>query len=260
MIATTLVAEVRRKICHEIDIEQEGDDRFIIFSPFMFDDGDHFVTILKRQDGRWWLTDEGHTLMHMDYEQTDFRSPSRWKVIENALANHQIQLSGSELRTPMDEPFQADRIFSFFQGIARITNVTAMTREMVSAAFMEDFRELMRETLPSGTYQFNYVDSAHDPQGMYPIDCRIDAAGKSWAVFGVGTDDKCNLTALTCKQHSEWDPAFQSVVIYRNIWEMAHRPAGRLTNVANKQFSSINDQDAIREFFHRQIQLSAGEA
>jgi hypothetical protein len=53
--------------------------------------------ILKRIDGRWFLTDEGHTLMHMEYSGVDFRSPTRWKVVEHALASHQVKHDAGEL-------------------------------------------------------------------------------------------------------------------------------------------------------------------
>lgn len=48
----------------DVRIESEGINRFRVFTPFMFDDGDHYAIILKLVENKWLLTDEGHTLMH----------------------------------------------------------------------------------------------------------------------------------------------------------------------------------------------------
>ena len=47
---SVLLAEFRQKVCDEIEIETEGVDRHIIYTPFMFDDGDHFVVLLRKED------------------------------------------------------------------------------------------------------------------------------------------------------------------------------------------------------------------
>ncbi len=60
--AAGLERELRRAI-EGVDIEREGADRYIVHVPFMFDDGDHPVIVLKKRGGRWLFTDEGHTLM-----------------------------------------------------------------------------------------------------------------------------------------------------------------------------------------------------
>lgn len=51
MNAPSFIKSFRQKICDEIDVETEGQDRYIIYVPFMFDDGDHFVVILRKGGG-----------------------------------------------------------------------------------------------------------------------------------------------------------------------------------------------------------------
>lgn len=38
----------KKKICEKIEIFPEGQERFKIFTPFMFADGDHLVSVLKK--------------------------------------------------------------------------------------------------------------------------------------------------------------------------------------------------------------------
>ena len=71
MNTAELQKEFKQKVCEEIDVEPEGLTRFVVHTPFMFDDGDHFVIIMKKSADRWILTDEGHTFMHMSYGEID---------------------------------------------------------------------------------------------------------------------------------------------------------------------------------------------
>lgn len=44
----------------------EGANRYRIFTPFQFRNGDHLGIVLKKIDGDWFLTDEGHTYQHLN--------------------------------------------------------------------------------------------------------------------------------------------------------------------------------------------------
>ncbi len=40
--------QFKQKISDKITLAPEGKERFRIFTPFMFEDGDHLVTLLKK--------------------------------------------------------------------------------------------------------------------------------------------------------------------------------------------------------------------
>ena len=44
--------KLRDKISNEISLREEGVNRFRIFNPYEFDDGDHFSIFLKKENGR----------------------------------------------------------------------------------------------------------------------------------------------------------------------------------------------------------------
>ena len=69
MSATTIGIDrdFREKVCAEIRVLDEGMDRYRVFTPFQFDDGDHLAIVLKRKASQWLLSDEGHTFMHLTY-------------------------------------------------------------------------------------------------------------------------------------------------------------------------------------------------
>ena len=76
-----------------IKLFPEGVNRYQIFTPFHFDDGDHFaISLQKGENGNWIITDEGHTYMHMSYHMdlSSLKSGTRNEIIESALEKHKV--------------------------------------------------------------------------------------------------------------------------------------------------------------------------
>ena len=76
------------KVSEMVRVIPDGKDRFRVFTPFMFDDGDHISIVLKKEQGGWVLSDEGHTYMHLTYdisEESKLFSGTRYQIILNAL-------------------------------------------------------------------------------------------------------------------------------------------------------------------------------
>ena len=68
MNIATVQDSFKTAVCDSVELFPEGVDRYRIFTPFHFDDGDHFVIALRKGNrGTWIITDEGHTYMHMSY-------------------------------------------------------------------------------------------------------------------------------------------------------------------------------------------------
>ena len=78
----------KKKVCEQIRLESEGINRFRVFTPFLFDDGDHLSIVLKKDQHEWILTDEGHTFMHLSYDidSKDLLKGTRQKLISDALS------------------------------------------------------------------------------------------------------------------------------------------------------------------------------
>jgi len=67
MVIENIERDFHKKVCSKLGLISEGINRFRIFTPFQFDDGDHLAIVLKRENGNWILSDEGHTYMHLTY-------------------------------------------------------------------------------------------------------------------------------------------------------------------------------------------------
>ena len=68
MSVKSIERDFKAKVSDRIRLMSEGVDRYQVFTPFVFDDGDHLVIVLKHQNSHWVLSDEGHTYMHLTYK------------------------------------------------------------------------------------------------------------------------------------------------------------------------------------------------
>jgi hypothetical protein len=56
----TIERDFKHKVCEELRVASEGINRYRVFTPFMFNDGDHLSIVLKRENQQWMLSDESY--------------------------------------------------------------------------------------------------------------------------------------------------------------------------------------------------------
>ena len=150
MAIETIKLDFYRKVLQKTRLLGEGIDRFRVFTPFLFEDGDHLVIVLKRQGARWLLSDEAHTYMHLTYDidEKDLHRGTRQKLISNALSTFGIEDHEGELVLEVPEGRYGDALYSFVQGLLKISDISFLSRERIESTYREDFR-LSRERTKS---------------------------------------------------------------------------------------------------------------
>lgn len=116
------------KVSEKIRIIPDGKDRFRVFTPFRFDDGDHISIVLKKDQGGWVLSDEGHTYMHLTYdvEQSKLFTGQRSQIISNALDTFNVEDRFGELIFKVQEARFGDALYSFAQALIRMGDVLCL--------------------------------------------------------------------------------------------------------------------------------------
>ncbi len=233
----SLEKEFRKKVCDEIEIISEGKDRFVIVTPFSFEDGDILNTILKKNGAGWYFTDEGHTFMHLSYDDLDFERGKRKEIIDSILKTHYLENDNGELKCPVEENYFGDAFYTFIQGLIKVTDIAFTRRERILSLFYEEFQGCLRDMFGDKCI-FDYKDPIKDPGGKYPVDCYVKNDIPLF-IFGLFNNDKCRDATITCLTYEKWGIPFTSIAIFENQEDINKRVLARFSDVIEKQYSTL---------------------
>lgn len=256
MSIETIEREFREKISAKVRLAAEGMERFRVFTPFLFEDGDHLAIVLKKEGMRWVLSDEAHTYMHLTYdiEERDLHSGTRQKTISNALSMFQIEDREGELLLEVQDGRYGDALYSFVQALLKIADVSYLSRERVRSTFMDDFRTLLNEAVPKERRVFDWNDPEHDPQGMYTVDCRINGMPRPLFVHALTGDSRTRDATIALLQFEKWGIPFRSLAIFEDQESISRKVLARFSDLCENQFSSIPpNHDRIAHFLRESI-------
>ena len=259
MVASKIEIDFKRKVCDNVRLAPEGLDRYRVFTPFMFNDGDHLAIVLKRDNESWVLSDEGHTYMHLTYDVSlrDLQQGVRAGIIANALAAFSVDDRQGELILDVSDDRYGDALFNFVQALLKITDITFLSRERVRSTFMEDFQEFIERHVPEQRRKFDWHDPQHDPDRKYVVDCQINSMGNPLLLYALPRDDKVRDATIGLLQFERWygQPP-RSVGIFEDQEQINRKVLARFSDVCDKQFSSLT---ANLERIQRYLEQSLGD-
>lgn len=244
MTIEAIEADFRRKIGDSVRLASEGLNRYRVFTPFLFEDGDHLAVVLKHEQSRWILSDEGHTYMHLTYDldEKDLQKGNRQKIINNALSVFSVEDREGELRLLVPDEQFGDGLFSFVQALLKISDVSYLSRERVKSTFLEDFRSFMEDQVPADRRSFDWHDPQHDLDRKYTVDCRINGMQKPLMVFALPNDDRVRDATISLLQFKRWEIPHRSLAIFEDQEQTNRKVLARFSDMCEKQFSSLNKE------------------
>ena len=101
----SIEAAFKDRVSSEVTLEQEGNNRYRVSTPFQFEDGDQLVILLKRISEEWILSDEAHTFMRLTYDidESDLGRGKRQEIISQALSVFEVEDRDGELLLPITD-------------------------------------------------------------------------------------------------------------------------------------------------------------
>ena len=259
MSVKAIIQNFRQKVCDQVRLEAEGVDRYHVFTPFLFEDGDHLVVILKQENGKWILSDEGHTFMHLTYdlEDKDLRSGGRQKIISNALAAFSVEDRNGELILSIDDDQYGDALYRYIQALLRISDVSYLSRDRVRTTFMEDVREFVKEQITGGTCPVRVARP--NPWSWRPVYRRLHDR-KS-----IRPDPHLCPAKQWPGKRGNHQPSYvrevgPEIPVHRHLWrprEINRKTLAKFSDVCEKQFSNFPGN---KDRFLKYVQESGGVA
>ena len=244
-----IVASFRETVGGRIDLKPEGVDRYVVSTPFVRDDGDCLEIVLRQDGDQWALVDEGCTFMRLshDIDKAALHRGTLQKIIAETLGMFGGEARDGKLVLPVPDHRFGDALFTFVQAIHRISHVLSL--EQVQSAFRRELRAFLADSVAGNRLTFDWRDDERDPEGIYSADCRIEYPRTPLFVFGLATDGATRDATVTLLRYEEWRRPFRSLVIFEDQTQIGRSVLARLTNVCDRQYSSLGgNREPIRRF------------
>jgi len=248
--------DFKEKVSEAVRLQEEGMNRYRVFTPFTFDDGDYFSIVLQKNGNGWLLSDEGHTFMHMSYEMdmAALERGNRAELLDSVLNNFGISESDGSLEIRFEADEAGNALYTYLQALTKITDLSYLNREIVNSTFIEDFKQTMEDELPEGRYTFDFHFEEHDQQKSYPVDCFVNNMEVPLLIFAIQNDDKCRDVTISLHQFEKWGIPFRSLAIFENQTDINRKVLARFSDVSDKQFSSlVSNRERIHNYLETAV-------
>ena len=233
------------KVSEMVRVIPDGKDRFRVFTPFMFDDGDHISIVLKKEQGGWVLSDEGHTFMHLTYDikESKLFSGTRYQIISNARETFNVEDRFGELILRVKDDRFGDALYSFAQALVRMGDVLCLSTEHVQSTFMDDFHALLNEHVPVSRIDPNWHSKELDSQKKYTVDCRINGMPDPLFVYALSNDDRIRDATIALQKFLSWDIKFSPMGIFKDREDTNSKVRARFDDVCEVQFPNMKESE-----------------
>ena len=242
-------------MCAEVKLVKKG-DRLMIRTPFSFPDGDPYIIYLAElPNGSVRLSDAGHTLMHLSYENDvdKFRQGTRGKIFDQVLTQHGIFDSNGELFVETLPGKIGSAIFKFGQAINSITDLTFLNRTRTESTFYEDLAEIISGIVDGEQVTRDYIYPDLENSADYPIDFKIQGKADPLFIFGIPSKDKARLATIVLERLLRANVVFDSMLIFSDQSQIPRPDLARLSNAGGEMIASLDAQDDIRRKIGRRV-------
>ena len=257
MLIKSIEQDFIDKVSAKVRVIPDGRDRFRVFTPFRFDDGDHIAITLKKEQGRWLLSDGGHTYMHLTYDIDERKlfSGTRGKIISNALSTFKVEDRFGELILEVKDSRFGDALYTFAQALVKMGDVLCLSKEHAQSTFIADFQALFHEVVPEDDRTFDWYDPERDEAKKYTVDCRINGMPEPLFVYALFNNDRIRDATIKLQKVMQWNIPFRPLGIFQDR-EVANRQVvARFDDVCPVQFSSLEvDRQEIVDYLGENIQ------
>ncbi len=246
-----------KQFCANVQIHRRGNGIVMLQTPFSYPDGDQYALYLSEVGaGGVRISDGGHTLMHLSYENDvdKYFSSTRNILLRQVVDEQGVGFSEESGQFYVDTTVSnlAESAFKLGQTLTRIHDLTFLNRSRVASTFYDDLKEQLSTIVPEEKIRHNYIVEGLSGAEQYPVDFCIE--GKQQApvfLFGIPNRDKARLATIFLQYFHQQQVDFESLLVFENQEEIPRSDLSRLSNVGGEMISSLNAEDDFRRKVER---------
>lgn len=238
----SVLDEIKKSICSGYEFEEMKTGSYLVHTDMYYDDGDEFHIILKMQTNGYVLTDEGHTMMWLSYEDYNF-TESRTRILNGIIGQNGVTFKDERISVTVDLPSEVgSALSSLIQAIMQVSNLRHLSRMNVASTFLDDVCEIYRNSEYGDLCEFGKRITLGN-QVLEP-DIYIDS-NEPVLIFGANNTERAkeviiNLLYLD-NVNDNCIHGYRTIVIVDDRAGISQKDQERLINIANHTVFDLKD-------------------
>ncbi len=246
-------------MCAEVKLRTKNSKLLAIETPFFFADGDPYQIYIKEMPGgQIRLTDMGHTMMHLSYDNDvdKFREGTRGNIFSQIKSETLVDEENGEFY--IDTPIESlgFNIFRLGQALTKINDLTFLNRARAESTFYEDLQEQLKKIVSEEKIKKDYYYNEMENSRDYPIDYRIEGKHSPLFLFGIPNKDKARLTTIILERLLRANADFDSILIFSDQGTMPKQDLARLSNAGGEMIASLDAEADFSRKLLRKVSLN----
>lgn len=254
MIAMDILENLKSEFNHHVSFREKRPGIVQVLAPLFHEDGDMvdiFLDLPKSLGETIRISDHGMTLMRLSYSY-DIDTPTKQRILGRILSENGIEEDRGRLYLNTSKEGLYPSLLQFAQTVAKVSNMQAFRREVMQNLFYEMLGDFVRSTLSRFQPVEHYLPLPH--RDDLEVDWKLNLSREMF-LFGVRDNAKARLATLSCLEFQMQHIPFRSVIVHEDFENgLSKKDQSRITNVADKQFTSLADfQTNAEGYFQREL-------
>ena len=248
------------RLCEEVQVEARPDGALMIRSSFAFPDGDRFpIRLSEAPAGGLRLSDQGHTLMRMSYEDEvdSFMEGPRGMLLERILGETGLSWDQGAFCFDTTPEQLSESLFAFGQALTRTYDLTLSSRVHSASTFYDELKLSLLQLVDEGRIHPGYQPPVPNPEA-YPVDFMLEGKnGVPLFLYGIPDQDKARLVTIMLAHFHRHGVEFESLLVFGDQEEIPRRDLARLSDVGGEMVATLGSQEALDRKLRQRLKLAA---
>lgn len=234
-----IIDHIKKNFNGRVSIRKKRPNIYQLLLPIYHEDGDMIdLFITSKGENKYELCDYGLTLQRLSYSY-DIDTPNKESILQKILSENSLTEQEGNICLETNTESLYNDVMHITQAYAKIGSMRFFAREVVENLFFEMLDE----------YIFRDLKDFRPEKKVLPIPGRDDLEadysfkpnGKPVYLFGVKDVAKARLATLSYQAYLLSNIKYHGWVVTENFEALPRKDKIRLTNVCDKQFTSLDE-------------------